>query len=205
MNTNIETMKKAIKNYKDLQTAAAERVKSITDTYGQEAGKREQDRQDKQLKQARATAEKAIREAGSEGLAAAERWGRLDGSRLTDDIKLLDAGLVSAAEFEKLKSRHADNATMLEALRKYGEKQNAAAAAEARANGKKFVMETPYNVWDIPTAEGKQETWRKVQAQAIDMLDMVDGSGRYNDSWTRALGSALAPEAVEHFGEGMDL
>lgn len=205
MNTNIETMKKAIKNYKDLQTAAAERVKSITDTYGQEAGKREQDRQDKQLKQARATAEKAIREAGAEGLAAAERWGRLDGSRLTDDIKLLDAGLVSAADFEKLKARHADNATMLEALRKYGEKQNAAAAADANEKGEKFVMETPYNVQDIPTAEGKQETWRKVQAQAIDMLDMVDGSGRYSDNWTRAFTSEAGHNAIEHFGEGVNL
>lgn len=206
MNQHIETMKGALYTYKKQREAAEERVSYITETYGKEAGAKEKELQDKKTAQARAAAESAIRSAGAEGLRAAEAWGRMDGSKLTDDIKLLDAGLVDEAEFDRLKQKHSGNATMLAALRRYGDKQNAAAREELAKSGDamKAALTEPFNTRDIPTAEGKQEAWKKTQAQALDMLDAMDGTGKYQDDWTRTFGRAALPEQLEHFGEGRD-
>ena len=206
MNQHIETMKGALYTYKKQREAADERIAWITETYGKEAGEAERNIQEKKTAQARAAAEKAIKDAGAAGLAAAEAWGRMDGSKLTDDVKLLDAGLVDKAEFDRLKGKYNGNATMLAALRKYADKQNAAAAEEARKSGEGFAaaMTMPYDTRDMPTAEGKQNNWKKTQALALDLLDVMDGSGKYKDDWMGSFGRAALPEQMEHFGEGND-
>ena len=118
MNQNAERIKTALKGYKEKREAADARIKQIRELYGDEAAQHEAERQNKTLKAARATVEETIRAAHGEGRRAAEAWGTLDGSKLTDDIKLLDAGLVDREAFNGLKTRYKDNATMLSALRK---------------------------------------------------------------------------------------
>ena len=205
MSKYIDDMKSALVTYKTAKQNAEKRLQEIRELYGDEAGERESERQEKQLTSARQRAEAAIREAYSEGVYLAEQWGKLDGARLTDDVKLLDAGLVDADAFETLKNRHRDNGTMMLALKKYGERMNAAAVQEAREKGDFSAMTAPYNVRDIVTGADKVENWKRAKTQALDVLDMIDGKGAYSDPWTKALGNALGGESIEHFGENLNV
>ena len=92
MNQHAVNMKNALNEYKKATEAAKQQIKFITDTYGKEAGEAEKEIQAKKLERARATAVDTITKAAGAGHKEAEAWGRLDGSKLTDDIKLLDAG-----------------------------------------------------------------------------------------------------------------
>ena len=204
MSRYAEDMKRALVTYRDTKQKAAQRLQEIKDLYGDEAAQREQERQEKQLKAARATAEAAIREAYSEGHYLAEQWAKPDGSRLTDDMKLFEAGLVTPEVFEQLKGRYRDNATMLSALKAQGEKMNAAAAQTERDKGG-FGMAEPYNVRDIATGADKVKGWDTLKKQAMDALDMVDGTGAYSDPWTQTLGKHLGAETIDHFGESSGL
>ena len=196
-------MKKALTGYKTAKQDVEKRLQEIELLYGKEAAQHESERQAKQLAGARERAEASIRSAYGEGVRLAEQWGKLDGGRLTDDVKLLDAGLVDADHFEELKARYQSNATMLAALRKYGERMNAAAVAERQAKGDSLAqMEVPYNVRDIVTGADKVNNWKQAQKQALDVLDMIDGKGAYSDPWTRSVGNALGDEVIAHFGEG---
>lgn len=203
MSKYIDDMKSALVTYKTAKQNAEKRLQEIRELYGDEAGERESERQEKQLTSARQRAEAAIREAYSEGVYFAEQWGKLDGALLTDDVKLLDAGLVDVDAFETLKNRHRDNGTMMLALKKYGERMNAAAAQEAREKGDILSgMTAPYNVRDIVTGADKVENWKRAKTQALGMLDMIDGKGAYSAPWAKALGNALGDQTIEHFGEG---
>jgi hypothetical protein len=204
MSKYADDMKQAILRYKSAQKAAESRIKVTTEDYGQEAGQRELERQEKMLKAEREKASAAIREAYSEGLYLAEQWGKPDGSRLTDDLKLFDAGIVTPEVFDQLKTRYKDNATMLSALKAQGEKLNAAAAQAAKDRGE-MALASPYDTSDIVTSGDKVENWKKLKAQALDALDMIDGTGNYSDPWAQALGNALGDEVIDHFGEGMAL
>ena len=204
MSRYIDDRKKAIVTYRDTKQKAEQRLKEVKEYYGDEAAQREQERQEKQLKAARTTAEAAIREAYSEGHYLAEQWAKPDGSRLTDDMKLFDAGLVTPEVFDQLKGRYSDNATMLSALKAKGEKLNAEAATADRDKGG-LGMTEPYNVRDIQTGADKLKAWDGMKKQALDVLDMIDGKGAYSDPWTQSLGKHLGAETIEHFGEGSGL
>ena len=127
MNQHAANIKNALAEYKKATDAAKQQIEFITNTYGKEAGEAEKGIQSKKLERARAAAVDTINKAAGAGYKEAEAWGRLDGSKLTDDVRLLDAGLVDKAEFDRLKEKYSGNYTMLHALRKYGEKQNKAA------------------------------------------------------------------------------
>ena len=203
MSKYIDNMKSALVTYKTAKQDAEKRLQEIRELYGDEAGQHESERQEKQLKNARATAEAAIREAYSEGHYLAEQWGKPNGSQLTDDLKLFDAGMVTPEVFETLKARYRDNATMSAALKAKGQQLNAAAAQEGKDKGDFLSgMQEPYNVRDIMTAQDKLKYWDGLKAQALDVLDMIDGKGAYSDPWAQALGNALGDETIEHFGEG---
>jgi hypothetical protein len=208
MNQHAVNMKNALNDYKKATDTAKRQIEFITTTYGQEAGEAEREIQAKKLEKARAAAVDTINKAAGAGYKEAEAWGRLDGSKLTDDVKLLDNGLVDKAEFDRLKAKYSGNYTMLHALRKYGEKQNKAASDEIRANGGDGLaaaLAEPFDLRDIPTAEDKPKRWEKAQAQALDLLDAMDGSGKYSNphDWGAAFTLAAMPETMEHFGENL--
>ena len=204
MSKYADDMKQAIMTYRNKYKNAEANIKLVVENYGEEAGQRELERQEKNLKAEREKAAAAIREAYSEGVYLAERWGQPDGSRLTDDLKLFDAGIVTPEVFDQLKARYKDNATMLSALKAQGEKLNAAAAQEAQGKGE-MALASPYDTRDIVTLDDKLKNWGKLKAQAMDALDMIDGTGNYSDPWTQAIGNAMGDEVINHFGEGMAL
>ena len=207
MNQHAVNMKNALNEYKKATEAAKQQIKFITDTYGKEAGEAEKEIQAKKLERARAAAVDTINKAAGAGHKEAEAWGRVDGSKLTDDVKLLDAGLVDKAEFDRLKEKYSGNYTMLQALRKYGEQQNKAAGEEIRKGGDAMAaaLAEPFEVRDIPTAEDRPKKWERTQAQALDLLDAMDGSGKYKNphDWGAAFVQAAMPETLEHFGEDL--
>ena len=204
MSKYADDMKQAIMTYKNRYKNAEANIKLVAENYGEEAGQRELERQEKTLKAEREKAAAAIREAYSEGVYLAERWGQPDGSRLTDDLKLFDAGIVTPDVFNQLKARYKDNATMLAALKARGDKLNAAAAQAAKDRGE-MALASPYDTSDIVTLDDKLKNWDKLKAQAMDALDMIDGTGNYADSWARSLGNVLGDEVINHFGEEMAL
>ena len=204
MSKYTDDMKRALQTYRDTKKKVDDSIKQVVDLYGEEAGTYERERQEKQLAAARTRAEAEIREAYSEGHYLAEQWAKPDGSRLTDDMKLFDAGLVTPEVFDQLKGRYSDNATMLSALKAQGEKLNQAAATADREKGGLGMVE-PYNVRDIQTGADKLKGWDSMKKQALDTLDMIDGKGAYSDPWTQALGKHLGAETIEHFGEGSGL
>ena len=206
MSKYTDDMKRALQTYRDTKKKVDDSIKQVIDLYGEEAGTHERERQEKQLAAARTRAEAEIREAYSEGHYLAEQWGKPDGSQLTDDLKLFEAGMVTPDVFETLKARYRDNATMSAALKAQGEKLNAAAAKEARENNDLVgALTEPYRVRDIMTGQDKVKGWDKLKKQALDTLDMIDGKGAYSDPWTQALGNALGDETIKHFGEGSGL
>lgn len=203
MNKHIEAMRDALVKYQGIKSAAKERLNQVQALYGDVALEREHERQVKQLAAAREDAEATITAAYDAGMEGVKAWGRLDGAKLSDDAKLLDADLVDPAGFEELKAKHHDNAVMLLALKKYGERQNAQAAQEAKANGAPWTGD-PYNVKNITTADDKAANWREAKTKALTMLDMFDGTGAYAGEWGKSLGEYMGVEMLEHFGEGKE-
>ena len=208
MSKYVDDMRNALRGYQGRVQAARARVDEIREAYGREAADRQREREAERLKGERATAEAAIREAYSEGIYQVNQWGQLDGGRLTDDAKLLDAGLVTPAQFDAMKAKYAGNFTMLAALKKYGDRQNANAIQAARDMGDHAGAwgAIQYNVRDIPTKEGRLETWEGLRQGALKMLDMIDSSGAYGtDPYMAAFGKAMGGAAVENFGQGADV
>ena len=203
MNQHALNMKTALTNYKQATDNAKQMVKFITDTYGKEAGEAEAKMQAKKLEKARAESVDMITKAGAAGYRGAESWGRMDSSKLTDDIRLLDAGVVDKGEFNRLKEKYSNNSTMLAALLRYGEKHNKE-SGEVLKNGDFYTgaLVEPFDIKDIPTTEEKMKKWEKAQATALDLLDAMDGSGKYGDreDWGAAFVLAAMPENLEHFG-----
>lgn len=193
-------IRNALKEYSATRDAANQRVETIRAQYGDEAAAREQETQNKRLASAREATETIIRDSHRVAVEHTESWGRLDGSQLTDDAKLLDAGLVDPAEFDRLKKQYSVNNTMLVALRKYGDKQNDLARKEAASKGE-IAMAAPFNVKDIPTLDERVQNWDKLNAKAIDTLDAIDGVGKYRDPWTQAFGRGVYDQTVDTFGD----
>lgn len=204
MRTYVQNMKTAITGYRDKFQASEQRIKEMGKVYGDEAMNREMEIQAQKMDQERRAAEYAIREAYSQGEASIKRWGMLDGSRITDDHKLIQADLLSPDQFRGMVEKYHDNYTMLSALRQYGERKNQEAAAEGHKRGN-FLATAGYSTESVPTLESRQKALQRLQKSAMNMLDAIDHKGQYADSWERAFGDAFASEAIDHFGEGVDL
>lgn len=107
-------------------------------------------------------------------LASIDRWAVFDGTKITDDMKLLSGAFpLAEADVVGLIAKYKDNYTMLAALDKY--------AAE---NG--FAQ----NRAQIRTPENRKAAWSKVHAGAITLLDTAS-----ND-----VQNPILDFAVERFG-----
>ena len=197
-------MRNALQGYRDTKKKAEQRVNEIKELYGDEAAAKESERLDKQIKSARSAAERTINQAYDNGVYLAKEWSRPDGSKLTDDMKLFDAGLVTPEVYEELKNRYSSNSTMLSAIKAQGEKLNAAAAKADREKGG-LGMTEPYNVRDIRTGDDRIKAWESIKKQAYNTLDMLDGTGAYSDTWGAILGKHLGDATIDTFGESYDL
>ena len=193
-------IRSALKDYHNAKEASKKRVDMIREQYGDEAAAREQETQNKRLADARDTASTIITANHRVAVEHTENWGRLDGSQLTDDAKLLDAGLVDPKEFDRMKDKYSVNNTMLVALKKYGDRQNDLARKAATERGD-LALSEPYNTKDILTPSEKIANWDKLKTRAMDTLDAIDGTGKYGDAWSQAFGAGLYAETMDTFGD----
>ena len=193
-------IRNALKEYSKAKELSKKRVDMIREQYGDEAAAREQEVQDKRLADARDTASTIIEANHRNAVKHTEEWGRLDGSQLTDDLKLLDARLVDPGEFERMKNKYSVNNTMLAALKKYGDRENDLARKAAADNGELPLAER-FNTKDILTASERIANWDKLKTKAMDTLDAIDGTGKYGDAWSQSFGKALYAETMDTFGD----
>ena len=203
-------IRKALNNYYFRVNQARKRLEQVRTEYGEEAESRERERIESQLKSARNQAEAEIDQAHREAVEFTTKWGQLDGAKLTEDAKLLEHGLVDPAQFNVLKEKYSNNATMLTALKKYGDQENEKLFQQAQKTGK--TVENIFLVKDIPTANDRIENWNKLHQSAVNHLDRIDGSGQYADSWTQSIANAFDSEGritiqteIDSLGEGVDL
>lgn len=195
---HVDEMKTAMREYRKALKDAKTQVNTIRENYGNEAAQHEQARQDAVIAKARSSAQQKIREAHANAVRSVEHWGTLDGNQLTKDAELLRNGLVNPEQFEGLKHKYHDNYTMLSALQKYADSQNAEHMKKAHQTGT-FALGGPYRTNDIPTTESKIESWNKLKNGALNMLDHMDGSAG-DDPYSQAWFNVAGAEAIESFG-----
>lgn len=198
MNTYIQRTKDAILDYLGKAQQTGAKIEEGRKIYQPDSMEREEKRLRGELMKARKETEARIESIYQEASAGARAWGKLDGSKLTADASLLQGQGVTPDQFDELVTRYQDNYTMLDALRKFGEARNQAAAKEAREAGEIFPP-TPYNVRDIPGPDAKMKEWDDMKRQAVRFLNIADGTGFASD-FERTFATSTADKQFEAWG-----
>jgi len=185
---HVDRMAAAVKKYYSEAQIAAEKMRRNNETYIKEAADKENERIKQQLQTVRQSAEDAIAEAQESGKNEALKWGELDGSKITDDARLLDFD-ISPEQYSKLVEKHRTNGTMLSLLKNYGDRQNEKYRQKEGKTGE--MPKVYYPSGNIPTAEKKAEVYDKFAAGARLMLSQIDGG----------TDSPMVKVAVENFGQ----
>ncbi len=172
---HIDQMAAAVKKYFAEAQIAQQKMKKNSEIYQAEFAVPENEKIKQHLQEARWAAEDAIKAAQEAGRAEAESWGKLDGSKLPDDVKLLQFD-ITPEQFSDLVARHKNNGTMAALLKQYGEKMNKRLLEET--SGKNGTMpEKQYNTWEIPTVEEKRAVYDKFASGAMARLSNIDNGG----------------------------
>lgn len=199
MNTSISQVKDIITDYLGKAQTVAAKIKQGKAIYNEEAMQRETDRLNKELEAARRDAEQRIDAIYQQGAKAAREWATLDGSKLTPDAQLLQSQGITPEQFSEMVSKYQDNYTMLDQLRKYGERMNADEIRRAREAGNRdaLVMGS-YNVNQIPGPDARKAEWDQLKQRAEYFLNVADGRGM--DAFTLELARSTADKSFESWG-----
>lgn len=191
---HVDRMAAAVKKYYSESQIAAEKMRRNNETYIKEAADKENERIKQQLQTVRQAAEEAIAAAQESGKNEALKWGELDGSKITEDARLLDFD-ISPEQYSKLVEKHRTNGTMLSLLKNYGDRQNEKYRQKEGKTGE--MPKVYYPSGDIPTAEKKAEVYDKFAAGALNLLSNIDATGRIGTGPD----SVMLKAAVENFGQ----
>lgn len=178
MNRHIESMKNAITNYRKTVRAAAAKIEENTRLYRPEEAEKANTAILGKLKEDRDAVKGIISEAHDAGLKDAEAWGQLDGSKITDDKKLLDAGIINPNQFRDLVQKYQNNSTMLQILAKYAEEHNKeshsfSAIWDFGGKGNAARASQHFDATGIPTVKSRQAIIDRAAAQATGMIDRI--------------------------------
>lgn len=182
MNKYVDRMRKALQSYYAKAIKADEETRTAASVYIPDVADKEASRIAEALSAERERARAEIEAAESEGFAAVEMWGALDGEKLTDDAKLLRYD-IPAADFARMVEKYKDNATMLFVLRRYAEQ-------EGRGD-------TYFNLNAIPTEENKKAALAAFCGSALSLLASISAP----DGFGQGVNSELIKTAVDNFGE----
>jgi hypothetical protein len=192
MNTYIQQMKNVLNNYyKAVQTTAG-KIREARRVYLPPEAQIQVDRFNAQLAKDRDAAKAAITEARDKGIAEVEAWTRLDGSKITEDAKLLKFDL-DQKQFDDLVSRYKSNGTMCYLLGQYAAEHNAQLAKEhpGEFNPKGYL-----NRMIIPPAENKIKAYEVFYSSAMSTIGSMEGPG-----FGEGPASPMVKASVEMFGE----
>lgn len=189
---HVDRMAVAVKKYFAEAEIAQQKMKRNSEIYTAEFAEPENEKVKQQLRIARQAAENAIAEAREAGRAEALRWGELDGSKLTDDAKLLQFD-ISPEQFADLVARHKNNGTMASLLKQYGDRMN---DKQKEKNDFGKMPEKFYSTAGIPTVEQKQDAYDRFAMGAKTMLAQIDSPGTFGGGTD----SQMLKMAVDSFG-----
>ena len=154
MNTYVSKMKDVLSGFYPQMKRKREEKAAAKERYSTDVAAQEIDRIDREATALRNATMDKLQQLHDEGVAQAQRWGNLDGSMITDDIKLLKGGFdLNRQQVENLVERYRSNGTMMTAIDSY-----------AGSHGMIGM--------NIPTVDKKVKAWEVVLLNAKDIMDM---------------------------------
>ena len=154
MNTYVSKMKDVLSGFYPQMKRKREEKAEAKERYSADVAAQEIDRIDREATALRNATMDKLQQLHDEGVAQAQRWGNLDGSMITDDIKLLKGGFdLDRQQVENLVERYRSNGTMMTAIDSYA--------------GSHGMIGT-----NIPTVDKKVKAWEVVLCNAKDIMDM---------------------------------
>lgn len=200
MNKYISRTKDVILDYLSKAQMTERKIDEGRSIYQPDSMEREEKRLRGELAKSRQAAEAKIESIYQEASSEARKWGELDGKRLTEDAELLRGEGVTPSEFSILVERYQDNYTMLDTLRKYGERKNTEAIKEARKEGNRNILTGPYDVSDIPGPDHKLKEWDDMKKNATYFLNVADGTG-FASEFEKSFARGAADKQFDAWGE----
>ena len=189
----MSNIKSVLRNYQKAAKTAQEKQRQARELYQPDAAERECARIAAWLDGERSKAQAAIDEDRKGRMKALDDWKRLDGSKLTDDVKLLDHNLVTVEQFSGMVEKYSENATMCAALARYAERRNADARKQAGAG---TVPESLFPVGIVPTAEAKAQAISRTAAGAYSVIGLIDNGF---SGFGGGADSPMVDTAIENF------
>ena len=154
MNTYVSKMKDVLSGFYPQMKRKREEKAAAKERYSANVAAEEIDRIDREATALHNATMEKLQQLYDDGVAQAQRWGNLDGSMITDDIKLLKGGFdLNRQQVENLVERYRSNGTMMAAIASY-----------AGSHGMIGM--------NIPTVDEKVKAWGTVLCSAKDIMDM---------------------------------
>lgn len=201
MNSYIERSKSVILDYLSKAQRTDAKIAEGRRIYQPDSMEQEEKRLRGELMKARKETEAKLDSIYQEASEKAREWGTLDGSKLSDDVRLLQGQGVTPEQFNQLVTKYQDNYTMLDQLKKYGEAKNKEAEKEAReAGNREIVVPDLYDVRGIPDPDSKLREWDDMRARATYFLNVADGTG-FKSDFEKVFATNTAQKTFDAWGE----
>lgn len=196
MNQIVQKMKTALNDYYNKAKEITSKVDQIKKELLPEIAQKRIEPLYQDLNTVRYNAKEQIRAAAAEGRLAAEKWGTLNGSDLTDDAKILQAGLtLTQTDFDALCIRYKNNGSMSRLLAEYAEKQNHRVTLDDNADIKTVLITK-----NLMTVDKKLDQWDRLESSAQMILRAIDSSGIAQGNEDYAV-----TYSVENFGDNIEV
>lgn len=204
MNKHIQTMKNALTDYQKSVKTGLDKMEENTRLYKPEEAEKANAAIMAQLKEAKTTVTDQIAEAQTAGQHDIDAWGQLDGSKITDDAALLQAGAVNPEQFRSFVEKYQDNSTMLQLLANYADKQNEGSGGFSAVwnyggKGNDARSRQHFDTTGLPTVEAKRAAFKNAAASAFSLVDRI-GTIEKGKIGTGP-DSPLVLSSLEQFGE----
>ena len=155
MNTYLAQMRDALSSYYTSAQALMAQKEKNAETYQAEVAEEQNRGIDAKLSQLYADTWRKLQDAQAAGIVQAEKWGDLDGAKITDDLRMLGGHFeLKKPQVEALVAKYRGNGTMMEAIAKYAREHNMA-----------FL--------NVPSVAGKKEAWAYILDHAKTLLDQA--------------------------------
>lgn len=171
----ISQIQKTLGDFRASAQKAEREIEEARNKYKPDIAEEEVKRISIDLRNKKAAALEAVRTSVNAGAAAAEAWGHIDGSKMTDDAKLLQFG-VSEDDFKQLVNRYQGNATMSKLLYNYG-------------------TEKKYNTSDIDTVEKRAKKYDSIGKTAEEYINRLTS----NDYWVAGANNTWLNNSIDDF------
>lgn len=204
MNKHIQTMKNALTHYQKSVKTGLDKMEENTRLYKPEEAEKANAAIMARLEEEKKTVTDQIAEAQAAGQHDIDAWGKLDGSKITDDAKLLEHGAVNPEQFRTLVDKYQDNSTMLQLLANYADKQNEGSGGFSAVwnyggKGNDARSRQHFDTTGLPTVEAKRAAFKNAAASAFSLVDRI-GTIEKGKIGTGP-DSPLVLSSLEQFGE----